>query len=82
MLLPGAYREYTGASVSCREPEERSDACKVRIERVSMCVSVCEKDRVLQVPKCYGSSGDATGRWKYLAVIPKIILLFTGMGQI
>lgn len=32
-----------GAGVSCREPKERRDACKVRVERVSVCMSVSEK---------------------------------------
>lgn len=42
-----------------------------------------EREKVLQVLTCYGSSGDATGWWKHLAINPKIILLlFTGVGQI
>lgn len=40
LLLLRAYKEYTGAAVSCREPKERRDACKVGVEHVSVCVSV------------------------------------------
>lgn len=31
-----------GGAVSCREPKERRDACKVGVECVSVCVCVSE----------------------------------------
>lgn len=68
LLLLRTYREYTGAGVSCKEPKERRDACKVREQE---CECKRERGQVLQVLKCYGSSGDATGWWKLSAVNPE-----------
>lgn len=46
-------------------------------------MSVSERASALQVLKCCGSSGDATGWWKHLAVNRKIkLLLFIGVGEI